>query len=171
LRGLATLFLALSAPSPGLPSLCADAFATIEPTLRTGPGVSLALPAAPALTTLCAQSPVRLVRMPAASGAIAPRNASFGPLAGSPVLGLAGIGIPDALDAGGLALAGSLPIGGTAFLETDRALAAAGLWSALTAPRAKPHRTAPLGAQAMALAILDASLEIFMGHWGRLPDM
>ena len=109
--------------------------------------------------------------MPAALGAIPPRNAAFGPLAGSPVFGPACFGTPDALDAGGLALAGPATVGGPAFFETDRALAAASLWSALTAPRAEPHRTAPLGAPAMTLAILDASsLDISMGHWGRLPD-
>ena len=107
--------------------------------------------------------------MPAALGAIAPRNASFGPLAGSPVFGPAGFGTPDALDAGGLASAGPLPIGGPAFFETDRALAAPGIGPVFSAADTKPHRAAPLGAQAMALAILDA-LDVSMGHWGRLPD-
>ena len=109
--------------------------------------------------------------MPAATGAIPTRSALVGTLAGSVVFGLAGLGTPDALDAGGLALAGSLPVGGPAFLETDRALAASSLWSALTAPRAKPQRTAPLGALAMTLAVLGASpLDIWMRHCGRLPD-
>ena len=108
--------------------------------------------------------------MPAALGAVAPRNASFGPLAGSPVFGPAGFGTPDALDAGSLASAGPA-VDGPAFLETDRALAAPGIGPVFSAADTKPHRAAPLGAQAMALAILDASpLDVSMGHWGRLPD-
>ncbi|MCZ0951653.1 MAG: hypothetical protein OXJ56_03630 [Rhodospirillaceae bacterium] len=117
-----------------------------------------------------AQPPVRLVRTPAAPGTIAPRSALVDALAGAAVFGLADLGTSDSLDAGGLALAGPATVGGSAFLKTDRALAAAGLRRTVTAPRAKPHRAAPFGALAMALATIGAPLDISMGHWVRLPD-
>ncbi|MDE0005181.1 MAG: hypothetical protein OXQ29_21020 [Rhodospirillaceae bacterium] len=91
-------------------------------------------------------------------------------MTGPAVFGLAGLRIPDALDARCPASAGSLPIGGPAIFETDHALAAPGIGPVFPAAGTKPHRSASLGASAMALAIFQASpLDISMGHWGTSP--
>ncbi|MDD9999486.1 MAG: hypothetical protein OXQ89_17240 [Rhodospirillaceae bacterium] len=117
-----------------------------------------------------AQPPVRLVRVPAAPGTIAPRNALVDALAGAAVFGPAGLGIPDALDARRPALAGSLPIGGTAFLETGSALHAPRFGPAVATSRTEPLRTALFGAPPMALALMGALLlGVAERHRGRLP--
>ena len=149
---------ALAAPAPSQPSPGVDiAVAVFGPRIA---GFRVSFPVAPALplTAGCAQPTIRLVRMPGAPGAFSLCNTFIRTPAGAPVFVPADLRIPDALDAGRLVLPGPESIGGPAFLETDRALAAAGIGSVPSTPWAEPPRTAVLGTPAMALTVPGTSL-------------
>jgi len=106
---LANLTALTAAPAP-LRATGADILATVFQAGKFGFPVSGPFGGPSPLGAVAAQPPAGLVRVAAASRAQTPRDASFGSLAGSPVLGLAGLGIPDALDAGRATPGGAVPV-------------------------------------------------------------
>ena len=162
---------ALPASPAGLPAFSDGVVTAIRPALGARPAVARAVCASPALAAGCAQAPVGLVRVEAAPATHALGHTCLGPLAGAPVFGLPGLGIPDAFNAGVTAPGGSAATRSTALLETDRALAAAGIRSVPSTPWAEPPRTAVLGTPAMALTVPGTSLVVIaVRHGGCLPD-
>ncbi len=149
---------ALAAPVPGQLSagtnVAAPVFHSRVPGFRVPFPVAAALP----IAASPAQPPVRLAVVLAAPGTKPSCNPFIGTPAGAPVFGLAGLRVPDAPDACGLALAGPALTGHTAFLQATFALTAARLRFVVTAARADALRSAPFGTQPMPLPVLGASL-------------
>jgi len=93
-------------------------------------------------------------------------------LAGTPVFGLAGLGIPDALDAGVAAPGGAQALGGTALAGTGLADRAARPGLALAAPWAQAagdsQDPSPTGTFAVTLF---SNFRIAPGHWSLLQGL
>ena len=153
-----------AAPAP-LTASGADSFATVLETGLPGAAVSLALGGPAFFAADPAQPPSRLVGVETALGAQPAREPFIGTLAGAPVLGLAGLGIAHAFDAGVPAFRGPGPFRGTSLAVARCALTATGLRRVAPATRTTPTRE-PLGGPASGALplVLSAPLEIGIGH-------
>ena len=165
---------ALAAAPPPLRASRADALAAMLAAGKLGFPVSCPFGGPAALGAVAAQPPTCLVRIAAAPGTETPRETLFGSLAGSPVLGFAGFGVPDAFDAGFATLRGADPIRGTSLVGARFADRPAGRRRAVAAARTQSERDAFGGSTAGALTIVAAAqcgigqghLDVLLGSGG-----